>query len=600
MAPSTACSASGLHGVWRSGDGASALRVDELAGDTNVIPGRFLPVRVAQQRRRVVRDDQRDAAELMDAPAQGAQRLPGVEQPLRRRVPHRQDDLGADQVKLAVQVRDAGVDLVLLRLAVVGRPALDHVADEHSFPGKLDGRQDLRQELSRAPNERSPGLVLGGPGAFPHHHQPRVGWSLARNRVASVPAQDALAALPDRGGEVIQGHAVERVGAEEVLLGCGNHDAGWRDGRRASAPVGLGSRRARSSAVGRGRAVGGLVRARLRPSLLCLHGGRVQDHRALAHLCTLFEVPRQQASRVRHGSASTASHTCSATSRLLISGSSRSPLADRSVTRLVSTSAPASGSSARLTTNRSRALAVSLFLARSSFSPVSNAKPTSTAPLGRSRLVVSRMSGVGSSASEVVPVARSRFSRVGVAGRKSAGAAAMIKMSARSSARATACWSCSVLSTRWISIPGGAASVVGPEISSTSAPRAKAASARAYPMRPLDRLVMTRTGSSASRVGPAVTTTSFPHSRLWGPRSNRSTYARISSGSLMRPGSSLGPSASWPTAGPTMVQPRCRSVARFCWVAGWAYIRSFMAGAPPTRTGRAGRRGGNKAIGLPP
>src|SRR6266550_4422799 len=110
-------------------------------------------------------------------------------------------------------------------------------------------------------------------------------------------------------------------------------------------------------------------------------------------------------------------------------------------------------------------------------------------------------------------------------------------------------------------------------------------------MRPLDGLVTTRTGSRCSRVGPAVTTTLFP---CHGARCNRSrsAAARIASGSLMRPGRSLGPSASGPVSGPTNCQPRPASIFRLVRVAGWAYIASFIAGAASTGPVRAS----NKAV----
>src|SRR2546421_7714234 len=41
MAPSTACSASLLHGAWRPANSRSG---EETAGDADVIPGRFLPM----------------------------------------------------------------------------------------------------------------------------------------------------------------------------------------------------------------------------------------------------------------------------------------------------------------------------------------------------------------------------------------------------------------------------------------------------------------------------------------------------------------------------------------------------------------------------
>src|SRR5712664_1792276 len=105
-------------------------------------------------------------------------------------------------------------------------------------------------------------------------------------------------------------------------------------------------------------------------------------------------------------------------------------------------------------------------------------------------------------------------------------------------------------------------------------------------MRPLEGLVTTRTGSRCSRVGPAVTSTCFPcHGAR--PSTRRVAAARMASGSLIRPGRSLGPSASGPASGPTKCQPRAASVATLARVAGWAYIASFMAGAARTGPVRA-------------
>src|SRR2546426_4523567 len=66
----------------------------------------------------------------------------------------------------------------------------------------------------------------------------------------------------------------------------------------------------------------------------------------------------------------------------------------------------------------------------------------------------------------------------------------------------------------------------------------------------------------------------------------------MTAGSLMRPGRSLGPSASGPMSGPTKCQPRSASVFTLARVAGWAYIASFMAGAASTGPGRTSSNGG--------
>src|SRR2546425_146700 len=113
-------------------------------------------------------------------------------------------------------------------------------------------------------------------------------------------------------------------------------------------------------------------------------------------------------------------------------------------------------------------------------------------------------------------------------------------------------------------------------------------------MRPLDGLVRTRTGSRCSRVGPAVMTMVLPRSRP-PATSSRPAVARIVSGSLMRPGCSLGPSASGPASGPTKCQPRAASAFRVAWGAGGAYIASFMAGGARAPAARARDAGGRRA-----
>src|SRR3982074_2344073 len=130
MAPSTACSASLLHGIWRPA--SSVWRsANETAGDADVIPGRLLPVGVAQQGGRMVGDDHRYPAHAVDLIAQRAQRLLRVEERLRRGAAHARDRGGRHKLDLAEQIRDAGGDLVVLGHAVLGRPAFDHVTNEY-------------------------------------------------------------------------------------------------------------------------------------------------------------------------------------------------------------------------------------------------------------------------------------------------------------------------------------------------------------------------------------------------------------------------------------------------------------------------------------
>src|SRR3989449_11608332 len=98
MAPSTACSASLLHGAWRP---ANSRSDEETAGDTDVIPGRLLPIGVPEQGGRMVRNDNRDTPEPVDLVAERAQRLLRVEQRLRGRATHGENHLRLHQVDLA-------------------------------------------------------------------------------------------------------------------------------------------------------------------------------------------------------------------------------------------------------------------------------------------------------------------------------------------------------------------------------------------------------------------------------------------------------------------------------------------------------------------
>src|ERR1051325_1224827 len=107
MAPSTACSASLLHGIWRPAR-SEWRSVDETTGDADVIPGGLLPVGVAEQSGRMVRDDHRDPPHAMVLIAQRAERLLGVEERLRRRAAHGQNHGRLHQLDLAQQIRQAG------------------------------------------------------------------------------------------------------------------------------------------------------------------------------------------------------------------------------------------------------------------------------------------------------------------------------------------------------------------------------------------------------------------------------------------------------------------------------------------------------------
>ena len=123
--------------------------------------------------------------------------------------------------------------------------------------------------------------------------------------------------------------------------------------------------------------------------------------------------------------------------------------------------------------------------------------------------------------------------------------------------------------------PRGVFREEGPLTRITSAPRSAAALARAYPIFPLDRLVMNRTGSIGSSVGPAVTRILIP-SKSCGV-SSILACSRISTGSGRRPFPSVR-QANCPSPGAMTLIPLSRNRFRFSCTAGFWNICTFMEG----------------------
>ena len=172
------------------------------------------------------------------------------------------------------------------------------------------------------------------------------------------------------------------------------------------------------------------------------------------------------------------------------------------------------------------------------------------------------------------------FRSVGPAARKSPTAAAITSTSHPANASRQAASISAAVRTRTREALSGASTSMGPATSVTAAPRASASRATATPMRPLDRLVSTRTGSRSSSVRPAVTSTDTP-ARSCSRPIRSTTRCTISSGSAMRP-RPYSRHAIHPSSGPTVPCPRARRVSRFSRLAGLCHIRWFMAGAHST------------------
>ena len=104
--------------------------------------------------------------------AKPAYALIGAEQQPRREVPERDDHGRIDQFELRFEPRTARLDLGGKRVAVVRRPALDHVRDVAGGPVHADLLpHELVEKLAGPADKRLACQVLVPAGAFAHEHQ---------------------------------------------------------------------------------------------------------------------------------------------------------------------------------------------------------------------------------------------------------------------------------------------------------------------------------------------------------------------------------------------------------------------------------------------
>ena len=99
------------------------------------------------------------------------ERTPGEK--LGREVAERRDHLRLDQLDLAEQVRLARLDLVLLRVAVAGRTALEDVRDVDVLAAEIDACEQPVEQLPRLADEGDALLVLVEARRFADEHQLR-------------------------------------------------------------------------------------------------------------------------------------------------------------------------------------------------------------------------------------------------------------------------------------------------------------------------------------------------------------------------------------------------------------------------------------------
>jgi len=86
----------------------------------------------------MVGHDQRNAPVVVLPPAHPADRRVGLQKLVRRDAPDDEDQPGRDVLYLRVEIAPALIHFLPVRVAVVGRPALQDVGDEHGAPRLAD------------------------------------------------------------------------------------------------------------------------------------------------------------------------------------------------------------------------------------------------------------------------------------------------------------------------------------------------------------------------------------------------------------------------------------------------------------------------------
>ena len=143
----------------------------------------------------MIGDHERHPGVAVHRAAQAGDAGSGVEQGLRRKAAHGDDELRLDERDLTQQVRRASCHLVGLGIAVSGGAALEDVADEDVLAAlQADRRQHVVEQLAGLSYEGLAEPVFLRPGRFAHEHPSGALAADAENRLRAVRAQLAVGA----------------------------------------------------------------------------------------------------------------------------------------------------------------------------------------------------------------------------------------------------------------------------------------------------------------------------------------------------------------------------------------------------------------------
>src|SRR5947209_3629332 len=121
----------------------------------------------------------------------------GAEQRLRGHVAQADDHPGRDDSELAEQKGSAGGNFVFFRSSILGRPALNHIADIDVVAAQAHGLDHLREQLSRAAYERDALDIFVVPWTLADEDQFGFRIANSKDNISAMLVESAASAIAD-------------------------------------------------------------------------------------------------------------------------------------------------------------------------------------------------------------------------------------------------------------------------------------------------------------------------------------------------------------------------------------------------------------------
>src|SRR6185312_691907 len=144
----------------------------------------------------------------------------------------RDDGRRSNDLQLAHQIRTARVDFDWKRVAIPGRPVLQHVDNEYVLACELDSLENFGEQLTGLADERAAGLVFTRARRLADAHETRCRAALTRHGMLGGSVEITLAAGADERLDVLYRLTVPELAVKELVSFAAHDYTIWRRTRR--------------------------------------------------------------------------------------------------------------------------------------------------------------------------------------------------------------------------------------------------------------------------------------------------------------------------------------------------------------------------------